>query len=236
MPNWIINKLSFEGDEKRVKELMNQISTFEELIDFQKIIPRPKSLDIPSGASTDLGYDLVLHLENGNSTNLKKRYSHSKNIDKHFDIWVDNLLKDEEIESTLEAGRIALENEKLYGHRDWYSWSIENWGTKWNTSRTYLSKDEIVFETAWSNPYPVIFQLSQNFPDLLIKLRFADESIGDNCGEYHFKNSEIVYQTEYDEVEACVLWGYDPVEMFDYMKRDKNINEILEDDNTDSGL
>lgn len=236
MPNWVINKLSFEGDEKRVEELMNQISTDEELIDFQKIIPRPKSLDITSGTMTELGYDLVLHLENGDSTNLRKRYSFSKNIDKPFDIWVNDFLKDEKIESTLEAGRIALENEKLYGHRDWYSWSIENWGTKWNTSQTYLCKDEIVLETAWSNPYPVILQLSQNFPDLLIKLRFADESIGDNCGEYHLKNNEVVFQREYDEVESCVLWGYDPVEMFDHMKRDKNINEILEDDNTDSSL
>lgn len=191
MPNWIINKLSFEGDEKRVEELMNKISTDEELIDFQKIIPRPKSLDITSGART---------------------------------------------ESTLEDGLITVENQRLYGHRDWYSWSIENWGTKWNTSETYLCDGEVVFVTAWSNPYPIILQLSQDFPDLLIKLKFADESIGSNCGEYHLKDSKVVYQTEYDDVEACILWGYDPVEMFEHMKRDKNINEILEDDNTDSSL
>jgi hypothetical protein len=71
----------------------------------------------------------------------------------------------------------------------------------------------------------------------LIKLRFADESIGSNCGEYHLKNGEVIYQTEYDEVEACELWGYDPAEMFDYIRRDNTIEEILNtDDNDNSSL
>lgn len=237
MPNWIINKLSFEGNKNRIEEVMSHISTEDEMIDFNKVIPRPKSLDITSGSKTDLGLDLIRHLENGDSSSLLKRYSYFKNNDKSFDVWVNDLLKEEDIEKTMEVGRIALENEKIYGHKDWYSWSIDNWGTKWNTSQSYLCNDEIVFETAWSNPFPVILKLSEDFPDLVVKLKFADESIGDNCGEYHLKGGEVIYQIEYDEVEACELWGYDPADLFDYIRRDNAIEEILnKDDNTDSSL
>lgn len=45
---------------------------------------------------------------------------------------------------------------------NWLDWNTENWGTKWNTdSSCFTINDEegvieIVFDTAWSIPYPVI--------------------------------------------------------------------------------
>lgn len=165
MPNWIINKLSFEGSSVDGLDLLQSIASEEESIDFNKIVPRPADLE------------------------------------------------------------------------DWYSWCIEMWGTKWNAKDSYTtSSGEVVFETAWSTPFQVIFELSRQYPQVTLIVKFADESIGYNCGEYHLKNGEVVYQIEYNEVEACELWGYDPYELFDYMKREKNINDILEDDNDNSGV
>jgi hypothetical protein len=47
-----------------------------------------------------------------------------------------------------------------YGHKDWYSWSMENWGTKWDAStgewndadRTNENQVGLSFDTAWQPP------------------------------------------------------------------------------------
>lgn len=45
-----------------------------------------------------------------------------------------------------------------YGASDWYSWSVNNWGTKWDTSASDCNPYEdgkgvdMYFETAWSPP------------------------------------------------------------------------------------
>ena len=48
MPNWVTNKVKFKN---RGGEIINKIISTNEQIDFNKIIPRPKTLDIPSGSS-----------------------------------------------------------------------------------------------------------------------------------------------------------------------------------------
>ena len=60
MPNHISNILTIEGDAKRVAQIKGDIISVDEEgyirhIDFDKIIPRPKSLDITSGSSTSNG-------------------------------------------------------------------------------------------------------------------------------------------------------------------------------------
>lgn len=245
MPNWIINKLTFEGSTIDISNVLQLIATREESIDFEKIVSRPKELsDVDSDSISNILCALVHYLDDGDETELLKEMESG---------WIRNILERENISTVDECAKYllnleqyskktdvgirALKNEELYGHRDWYTWSLEHWGTKWNTSDTYTtSEGEIVFQTAWSTPYPVIKKLSEQNSELLVKLRFADESIGENCGEYHLKAGVVVYEQEYDEVEACILWDYDPYELFDYMQRDKNINDILEDDNTDSSL
>src|SRR5262245_27088056 len=52
------------------------------------------------------------------------------------------------------------------GAIDWYEWSIEHWGTKWNAYETRTDEDDTIveFETAWSHPFPVLDALSAAFP------------------------------------------------------------------------
>ena len=49
------------------------------------------------------------------------------------------------------------------GTEDWYSWCIENWGTKWDTSQLFCSQDDkslfVTCETAWSPPVGVYRKL-----------------------------------------------------------------------------
>jgi hypothetical protein len=96
--------------------------------------------------------------------------------------------------ANLEEAQKALDNVRLYGHQDWYSWSNANWGTKWNaySQSSDEGSNEIAFETAWSTPYPVIEALSRKYPEAVISMRYADEDFGHNCGEYTFQAGDLV--------------------------------------------
>lgn len=51
------------------------------------------------------------------------------------------------------------------GTEDWYSWCVENWGTKWDTSQLFWSQDDkslyVTCETAWSPPVGVYRKLEE---------------------------------------------------------------------------
>jgi hypothetical protein len=48
------------------------------------------------------------------------------------------------------------------------------------------------FDTAWSSPESVLTALSKRFPEEEIRVRYADEDMGCNCGEYTMKNGEFL--------------------------------------------
>lgn len=79
----------------------------------------------------------------------------------------------------------------------WYSWNIREWGTKWNSSDNEISGVEgdlarIRFDTAWSHPYPIIETISKQHPDVPIKVQYADEDLGSNCGTYVMLDGVLV--------------------------------------------
>lgn len=73
---------------------------------------------------------------------------------------------------------------KAQGIPNWYDWNIENWGTKWNAYNISSTDEYIRFDTAWSTPDKVIEALSEKFPDVEIRVKYADEDLGYNCGTY----------------------------------------------------
>ena len=50
----------------------------------------------------------------------------------------------------------------------------------------------MTFRTANCSPFPVIFKLSQKYPDVEIDLRYADEDIGYNVGEITVCAGELI--------------------------------------------
>jgi hypothetical protein len=76
---------------------------------------------------------------------------------------------------------------------NWYAWSCENWGTKWNAYDTYrIDDDQITFNTAWSAPIPFFEALSEKFPEYLIEVTYADEDMGHNCGTLTLEQGEVI--------------------------------------------
>lgn len=92
-------------------------------------------------------------------------------------------------------GPIGEKERELYKDNNWYDWNIRHWGTKWNaySSECDFSKQILTFTTANSAALPVIVALSQKYPDVYLKYRFADEDFGYNVGELEMLDSECIW-------------------------------------------
>ena len=235
MPNWVKQNILFIGKQEQIDKLFETISSTDSTntqhIDFEKIIPMPDSLRISSGSSTDLGIDILSYQQTGDDKALRERLSWSwvtsagiKNVDDLINYCIEKGIAD------LHEGQKALDNIKLYGCKDWYNWSVNNWGTKWYASDSEKNGNTLTFQTAWSLPEPILVKLSEMFPEVTMHVEYADEDIGSNCGEFELLNGVISYYNPYDGPKACEVWGYDPAEYFPDILRDRRIDQILKKD------
>lgn len=81
---------------------------------------------------------------------------------------------------------------------DWYHWSIENWGTKWNSYEVEVDSDSktIRFLTAWASVPRIVKALSVRYPNVKMTYSWADEDIGRNLGKAVFFDGRMVEKTE----------------------------------------
>lgn len=96
----------------------------------------------------------------------------------------------QQLQHCLSLGRTCVINIARHGHADWYSWSLEHWGTKWNGGRCELKRNSetelaLYFETAWSPPEPVLRRIVQAHPALSGSVDYLDEGFG-FAGTYRF--------------------------------------------------
>jgi len=110
-------------------------------------------------------------------------------------------------------GPLGTKERAIYGKNNWYDWSIENWGTKWNAYNFSRNEKSIGFQTAWSAPHPILEELTGMFPGVYITHEWADEDIGHNCGTREYLNGEIVGEifpenSREASEHAFHVWGY----------------------------
>ncbi len=158
MPNWTSNRIYVEGEQADIRAFLEAVKWEDELFDFNRIIPMP---------------ELLKHTASGCTT-----------IDgKKVNSWyvIKPCLKDSPAQERLFTPEEEAELASI-GHRDWYSWSVQNWGTKWNACRVEIddasiehSYLEILFETAWSAPVPVFHKMVEMFPKLTFNCRWRYE-------------------------------------------------------------
>lgn len=202
MPNHVRNELYFECDnEQRIVELLNTICGENGKMDFNKIIPMPKELDIESSSRGDNGYEAYRDYIN---TGIKPQeiideFGRTRTVDA----------------DCLALGKKYFENIVKFGHKNWYGWRREHWGTKWNAYDDAELHNGVSFLTAWSAPFPVIETLSKMFPDVRITHYFADEDLGNNCGKFGYIGGKQEDLTDFEECSdealkfACDIWGHD---------------------------
>lgn len=217
MPNHVRNVVKFEqlDEGKTVSELLQEIHGEKEnqYISFNKIIPIPEELNINSGSRTLLSRDIYRMVKKGET--LKDDEYRS------IHVWADdkeNKLTNEEAaqklidngEADLETAKQSFENEKKYGFPDWYDWRVTNWGTKWDAYDQYkVDENTIAFNTAWSDPTPVIRKLAEDNTNMRMDHKYADE-MPNFVGHTVYERGEKVYDQVYYEEEDKVqeLYGY----------------------------
>lgn len=225
MPNYVINQINISGEQNIIDSLLEDVKSEQNVFDFDRIKPRPKSLDIESGTDADRSLAVYIYELNGDDSLLKEYLTYPWAYKKTIDEVVEYIKMIRYIE---DLGKAAYENILNYGCKDWYDWNRKNWGTKWNSSYSTVDGNSIRFQTAWCTPYPIIDLLSKKYPDLTFNVKYADESIGSNCGVYELKDGQLILDEEGDIVFACGVWGYDPADYDESYYRDKVIDTILD--------
>ena len=204
-------------------------------IDFNKITPMPPSLDIESGSRTIEGINLYLTSINPAVSHfgeqkmqeeafrallkeLGKPYMFSDVKPNLSQEEIDKYIKYTSAEELLQMGKTAVENRLQYGATTWYDWRIrsDTWNTKWNSyyPEAYCGGDEIVFQTAWDAPHPIIEKLSRMYPEVTIRHQWANEDYSQQCGSRTYRNGEIIdFDIPHGNVEtirtAAEIWGCD---------------------------
>ena len=91
---------------------------------------------------------------------------------------------------------------------DWYSWHTHFWGTKWNANETHVKNDYTVeFDTAWNTPEGVFKAISKKYKTK-VKVAYADEDLGNNCGIITYIDGEETSFKEGNEDFAERIWGW----------------------------
>ena len=103
-----------------------------------------------------------------------------------------------------------VRNLRNYKYQHSYDWAIGKWGTKWDAYNDPRREgDTVLFQTANSMPGPVFLKISANHPSVTLRVEYADEDIGHNCGivVYH-DGKEASWQAPTNPKRfACALHG-----------------------------
>lgn len=134
MPNHIVNHISLQGDPKKIRSMLETIKSDEHgigSVDFNKIVPMSKSLDIEAGSRTDRGLkayrDFIDVYTLAGTMNMEKLRNIPVESEEIFLRQRTDIRRDE-----WELGKAAWRNIRDFGAPTWYDWCISNWGTKWN--------------------------------------------------------------------------------------------------------
>jgi len=246
MPNHVTNLITFGTDS-------NSLSAFQKMLhemradgeplgsfDFNKLIPMPKSLDIPCSSETRAGLKLYTAFQKETARIVKTMFSVTDEERKaaataHLAKWD---AKKKESPEIWTLGEKAYQNVQKYGCPTWYEWANKNWGTKWNAyqSRPLQDGDDTMcFLTAWSAVPGLMKKLSEKYPEQTITYRWADEEVGFNVGEIVLKGGDIIdghspvpgSRKAYEM--AADIMGIDLAEFNLYLNKDKTNYEHREE-------
>jgi hypothetical protein len=183
MPNHITNILRINGTPEQVRTVREALKGEEKpdgsnsprLVDFERIVPMPNSLQIKSGIEA-----MVVSQEMKGITGTDTE-SRSVGFDQ-------------------KVYEQCLENVRLHGHPTWHEWCRANWGTKWNAyQQEEIEPNILKFQTAWSMPYKFFQHLAARFPNVGFVIEFADEDIGHNCGTATYQGGVLVQLEDPDD-------------------------------------
>lgn len=185
MPNHVTNTI------EAPKEVIESMLDSEGFVDFNLIVNRHKDLELNGANGVNGEAECAAELM------CKEKPSDNELIARLEAV---NRLRSSAIdmsEDSFEQFVLMMRNKRNHGFYHMMDFARNSWGTKWNAYAQGGDSNtaEIVsFSTAWSHPEPVVKALSIKFPSHEIKVKYADEDTGSNCGSYIVKNGEFVSQ------------------------------------------
>ncbi len=165
----------------------------------------------------------------------------SKRAMSQYNLSADKICQSDPDKDYCPQGKIYADNIAKHGFATWYRWSIENWGTKWNAYNTHTGDDNTVaFQTAWSNPRPIISKLAEVFPDITFRHSWADEDFGINTGKHRLENGKTAEIICFDALSneayenAAEVWNVELSEMGFVFDKEKGGYVYAEDEEDES--
>lgn len=219
MPNHVTHRVAFKSvDKADMDAFIERFFTADETgkleLDFNKIVPMPEILkDSESSSSVANGLAVLgrsdIPAGFGSTKSLGEMLSYAWVQGKG--ITTEELLKREP--DCIAKAEAAIKAYEECGHTSWYSWSVENWGTKWNAYDCEVERTEdrelwVKFDTAWSPPSPVLEALHDLAPEISFAGACFDEGWNFACsftgeaGFFQIENREVnaeVYELVYGE-------------------------------------
>ena len=201
MPNHVTNTIRIHANPERIQEILKDIQNDEAGIgslDFNKLIFKPKSLNIEAGSRTQKGSELYraflkesMELMAYNLINNVPKETVNETVEKLIGKYTQLAESDPGL---FTLGQQAYNNIVQYGYPTWYEWSNANWGTKWNAYefRPYGGGDSISFLTAWDSVPNILAALSMKYPDVSFDYSWADENIGYNVGKSTYLDGSVI--------------------------------------------
>lgn len=191
MPNYCENELKVRGTEEEALAFAKKARGEKGPFSFSSLYPVPKSLfDVTAGSRenfyeimyTEIPKVLLKHMRDDGI----EMPSREDALAYQAKLW------NVDPKEALEIANKLKHNMDCYGHLTWYTWCIENWGTKWDVehmSQLLCSKDITlrgkkiwslfyVFRSAWSPPKDAILHISKDFSKLEFTLSFWEGGSG----------------------------------------------------------
>lgn len=200
--NWVKNRITLhDAEQEEIDKVIDFLKSEDEDVDFNNIIPMPAELvDTEAGSETNTSWEYYQAKEFGDYTEIDKHFAYPwitaagiETRDALLDFFLE--LKPD----IYEYGRYLHELDEIYGYHDWYGWSCDHWGVKYNACDARRSGNIIVFETAERGVPRLMLMVSEKFPEVTMDYEFADEDFGYNIARYTFS-------------AGIVMAGYEPVD------------------------
>jgi hypothetical protein len=174
MPNWCENDLYIYGPDRTA--VLDAISSKDGAFDFERVVPMPAVL-AATEKSSDVTWGRIILGENDADAREYLKYGWAVAAGLTTVEALKAFLAKEH-PTAVDAARRAQAAYAETGYWDWYDWSVNHWGTKWNASAARLDRqerrDKLTFSTAWSPPRPVVAALGRRFPANTFSLRFYE--------------------------------------------------------------
>jgi len=235
MSNYVFSRITIQGQLEELKKFYTRCGG---KFHFNAFLPRPKGLEKSEAQGVHLGNEAAIFVWNqDHPLDDKPPQKIIDEIEDYNRCWEEVLADSKRryrkiVENPETASRGAdfialgtkvLKNINEYGANTLTHWCFNNWGIGWDVENSCFSalfEDpnvpgngivRISFAVTGDFPIPGFEAISKQYPSLTFDGVFADEAIGDNCGEIKIKNGNTVFTDRTgDIVFACEVRGIDP--------------------------